>query len=93
VALLLEGKMNIISAFFGLVANTPWNPSYSSLIHNLNKVAELIILNIPLLLLTSQNWPIHRMKTTPYLNKDCRDDKMQEMHFFCSTKDSMNKGT
>ena len=45
----LQAKMNIISASFGLVANAPWNPSYSSLIHNLNKVAELIILNIPFL--------------------------------------------
>jgi hypothetical protein len=40
--------MNIISASFGLVANAPWNPSYSSLIYNLNKAVELIILNIPL---------------------------------------------
>jgi hypothetical protein len=41
--------MNIISASFGLTANAPWNPSYSFLIHNLNKAAELIILNIPFL--------------------------------------------
>jgi hypothetical protein len=31
--------VNIISASFGLVANAPWNPSYSSMIHNLNKAA------------------------------------------------------
>jgi hypothetical protein len=43
----LQGKINIISASFGLVGNAPWNPSYSSLIHNLNKAIELKILNIP----------------------------------------------
>jgi hypothetical protein len=37
------------SASFGLVANAPWNPSYLSLIHNLNKAVKLIILNIPFL--------------------------------------------
>jgi hypothetical protein len=48
VALLLASKMNIISASFELVANAPWNPSYSSLIHNLYKAEKLIILNITL---------------------------------------------
>jgi hypothetical protein len=33
------------------------------------------------------------MKTTAYLNKDYRDDKMQEMHLYRSANDSMNKGT
>jgi hypothetical protein len=34
------------------------------------KTAELIIFNIPLVLLPNQNWTIYRLKTTPYLNRD-----------------------
>jgi hypothetical protein len=33
------------------------------------------------------------MKTTAYLNKDYRDNEMQEMHLYCSANDSMNKET
>jgi hypothetical protein len=43
--LLLLARQNEYSSF-ELVANAPWNPSYSFLIHNLNKAAELIISNI-----------------------------------------------
>jgi hypothetical protein len=33
------------------------------------------------------------MKTTLYLNKDYRDDEMQEVHLYYCAKDFMNKGT
>jgi hypothetical protein len=32
------------------------------------------------------------MKTTPYLNKDYRDDEIQQMHLYCYANDSMSKG-
>jgi hypothetical protein len=31
--------------------------------------------------------------TTPYLNKGCCDDEIQQMLLYCSVNDSMNKGT